>query len=145
MENPKWFFYGIAAKSLCGTFIFNSFIAYLTFKPQLLNFCFQQTICFNDLLGNTLAVLSSLHNVSPADRYRVCVLCRYYSGSCLFPTGFLRGFESSSASPTWISMSKHHWKAKFTLTPLHTRFSSSYTIFSPVLLREKEVGICCTW
>lgn len=84
-------------------------------------------------------------NISPADRYRVCVLCRYYSVSPLFPMGLLRGFKSSSASPTWISMSKHLRKAKFTLTPLHTSFSSTYIIFSPpVLLRETEVGIRST-
>ncbi|CAM4677046.1 unnamed protein product [Leuciscus chuanchicus] len=57
--------------------------------------------------------------------------------------GLLRGFESSSTSPTWISMSKHRWKAKFALTPLHTRFSSTYTVFSPVL-RETEVGACAS-
>lgn len=99
--------------------------------PQVLNFSFQH-LC-NDPPGNTLAVLGLFDQTSPlqTDTACVCVLCRYYSGSPLFPVGLLRGVRSSSASPTWIWMSKHLWKAKFTLAPLHTRFSGTYILTNP--------------
>ncbi len=125
LGNPKWFF--------CK----NCFLEPIFLRVYLT--CFKTTTI--ELLFSTSrerSVLSSFHQTFPLQTDTcACVLCRYYSGSPLFPMGLLRGFKSSSASPTWIWMSKHLRKAKFTLTPLHTRFSSTYTLFSPE-------GICST-